>query len=115
MIGPARELRVVDGLITGWHEPEASHLQLLTAVAGAALLPRSPRVGVPVARVRRQPPDPPVSGPAFSWARLRALVWALTGPRRRFPVGWTWAGALLLLQGAGVEVVEQPDGPGVVI
>ena len=40
VIGPARELRVVDGLITGWHEPEASHLQLLTAVAGAALLAR---------------------------------------------------------------------------
>ncbi|MGA2925204.1 MAG: S-adenosylmethionine:tRNA ribosyltransferase-isomerase [Solirubrobacteraceae bacterium] len=40
VIGPERELRVVDGLITGWHEPEASHLQLLSAVAGAPLLAR---------------------------------------------------------------------------
>ena len=27
-------VRVVDGLLTGWHEPEASHLQMLEAVAG---------------------------------------------------------------------------------
>jgi S-adenosylmethionine:tRNA ribosyltransferase-isomerase len=31
----------VDGLITGWHEPEASHLQLLEAAAGPELLERS--------------------------------------------------------------------------
>ena len=29
-------MRAVDGLITGWHEPEASHLLLLEAVAGRA-------------------------------------------------------------------------------
>jgi S-adenosylmethionine:tRNA ribosyltransferase-isomerase len=33
-----RPLRVVDGLITGWHEPEASHLDLLEAAAGPELL-----------------------------------------------------------------------------
>ena len=33
--GPAR---VVDGLITGLHAPEASHLRLLEAVAGRALV-----------------------------------------------------------------------------
>jgi len=33
-----RGLHVVDGLITGWHEPEASHLQVLEAAAGTALL-----------------------------------------------------------------------------
>jgi S-adenosylmethionine:tRNA ribosyltransferase-isomerase len=32
---------VVDGIITGWHEPEASHLQLLSAVAGTEVLTRS--------------------------------------------------------------------------
>jgi S-adenosylmethionine:tRNA ribosyltransferase-isomerase len=32
---------VVDGLITGWHEPEASHLQMLEAIAGPELLTRS--------------------------------------------------------------------------
>jgi S-adenosylmethionine:tRNA ribosyltransferase-isomerase len=43
VIGPERRLRVVDGLITGWHEPEASHLQMLEAVAGRDLLARSYR------------------------------------------------------------------------
>jgi S-adenosylmethionine:tRNA ribosyltransferase-isomerase len=34
------EVRAVDGLITGWHEPEASHLQMLTAIADEELLGR---------------------------------------------------------------------------
>jgi len=34
-------VRAVDGLITGWHEPESSHLQLLEAVAGPELLRHS--------------------------------------------------------------------------
>jgi S-adenosylmethionine:tRNA ribosyltransferase-isomerase len=38
VLGPDRPARVVDGLITGWHEPGASHLQLLTAVAGSTLV-----------------------------------------------------------------------------
>ena len=38
VVTPERGLHVVDGLITGWHEPEASHLQLLEAVAGPELL-----------------------------------------------------------------------------
>jgi S-adenosylmethionine:tRNA ribosyltransferase-isomerase len=38
VIGPERGLRAVDGVITGWHEPEASHLDLLHAAAGDALL-----------------------------------------------------------------------------
>ncbi len=41
VITPARGLRVVDGLITGWHEPESSHLLLLEAAAGRELLERS--------------------------------------------------------------------------
>lgn len=41
VVTPQRGVRVVDGLITGWHEPEASHLQLLEAVAGGPLLERS--------------------------------------------------------------------------
>jgi S-adenosylmethionine:tRNA ribosyltransferase-isomerase len=28
---------VVDGLVTGWHDPDASHLMLVESVAGAAL------------------------------------------------------------------------------
>lgn len=38
VLGPARPARVVTGLVTGWHPPEASHLLLLEAVAGATLL-----------------------------------------------------------------------------
>jgi S-adenosylmethionine:tRNA ribosyltransferase-isomerase len=34
VLGPDRAPRVVDGLVTGWHEPDASHLLLLEAVAG---------------------------------------------------------------------------------
>jgi S-adenosylmethionine:tRNA ribosyltransferase-isomerase len=40
-ITPERGVRAVDGLITGWHEPEASHLLLLEAVAGRELIERS--------------------------------------------------------------------------
>jgi S-adenosylmethionine:tRNA ribosyltransferase-isomerase len=41
VITPERGVRAVDGLLTGWHEPEASHLLLLEAVAGRELLERS--------------------------------------------------------------------------
>jgi S-adenosylmethionine:tRNA ribosyltransferase-isomerase len=41
VITPERGLAVVDGLLTGWHEPRASHLLMLEAVAGEALLARS--------------------------------------------------------------------------
>ena len=34
VITPERGVRAVDGLLTGWHEPEASHLLMLEAVAG---------------------------------------------------------------------------------
>ena len=38
VLGPNRPAWVVDGLITGWHEPGASHLLLLEAVAGRELV-----------------------------------------------------------------------------
>jgi S-adenosylmethionine:tRNA ribosyltransferase-isomerase len=38
VIGGGRGVRVVDGLLTGWHEPESSHLAMLEAVAGPELL-----------------------------------------------------------------------------
>jgi S-adenosylmethionine:tRNA ribosyltransferase-isomerase len=41
VITPERGVRVVDGLLTGWHEPEASHLLMLEAVAGRSLLEQS--------------------------------------------------------------------------
>jgi S-adenosylmethionine:tRNA ribosyltransferase-isomerase len=41
VVTPERGLRAIDGLITGWHEPSSSHLQLLQASAGPDLLRRS--------------------------------------------------------------------------
>jgi len=41
VVTPERGIHSIDGLITGWHEPEASHLRLLEAAAGQELLERS--------------------------------------------------------------------------
>jgi S-adenosylmethionine:tRNA ribosyltransferase-isomerase len=41
VLGPARPARTVTGLVTGWHAPGASHLALLTAVAGTAMVERA--------------------------------------------------------------------------
>jgi len=38
IVTPERGVRVVDGLLTGFHEPRASHLDMLAAVAGTDLL-----------------------------------------------------------------------------
>ncbi len=38
VITPERGVRVVDGLLTGWHEPQASHLLMLQAIAGLDVL-----------------------------------------------------------------------------
>ena len=41
VVTPERGVKVVDGLLTGWHEPEASHLLLLETIAGRPLLEAS--------------------------------------------------------------------------
>jgi|HubBroStandDraft_1064217.scaffolds.fasta_scaffold53701_3 S-adenosylmethionine:tRNA ribosyltransferase-isomerase len=41
VITPDRIVRSVDGLLTGWHEPEASHLAMLEAIAGPDLVASS--------------------------------------------------------------------------
>jgi S-adenosylmethionine:tRNA ribosyltransferase-isomerase len=46
VVEPERGVRAVDGLITGWHEPQASHLQMLAAIAGDELLRRSYRAAL---------------------------------------------------------------------
>jgi S-adenosylmethionine:tRNA ribosyltransferase-isomerase len=38
VVTPERGVWAVDGLVTGWHEPEASHLELLRAIAGDELV-----------------------------------------------------------------------------
>jgi S-adenosylmethionine:tRNA ribosyltransferase-isomerase len=41
LVTPEHGLAAVDGLLTGWHEPESSHLLMLEAAAGPELLRRS--------------------------------------------------------------------------
>ncbi|WP_327427681.1 S-adenosylmethionine:tRNA ribosyltransferase-isomerase [Streptomyces sp. NBC_01236] len=41
VVTPERGVRVIDGLLTGLHEPEASHLLMLEAIAGGAAIDRS--------------------------------------------------------------------------
>ncbi|TQE22493.1 S-adenosylmethionine:tRNA ribosyltransferase-isomerase [Streptomyces ipomoeae] len=41
VVTPERGVRVVDGLLTGLHEPEASHLLMLEAIAGRAAIERA--------------------------------------------------------------------------
>ena len=46
VIDPAYSPRVVRGVLTGWHEPRASHLAMLEAIAGRELLERSYRTAL---------------------------------------------------------------------
>jgi S-adenosylmethionine:tRNA ribosyltransferase-isomerase len=46
VVSPETGVSVVDGLLTGWHEPRASHLLMLEAVAGRPLLERSYRTAL---------------------------------------------------------------------
>lgn len=41
IVTPDRGVRVIDGLLTGFHEPRASHLDMLAAIAGHNLLDRA--------------------------------------------------------------------------
>jgi S-adenosylmethionine:tRNA ribosyltransferase-isomerase len=38
IVTPDRGVRAIDGLLTGFHEPRASHLDMLTTIAGHPLL-----------------------------------------------------------------------------
>jgi S-adenosylmethionine:tRNA ribosyltransferase-isomerase len=41
VISKDQPIQVVDGLLTGWHEPKASHLQMLEVIGGEQLVRRS--------------------------------------------------------------------------
>ena len=45
VVTPERGVRAVDGLLTGWHEPEATHLLMLEAIAGRPALETGLRRG----------------------------------------------------------------------
>ena len=38
VVTPSRGVRVVDGLLTGWHEPASTHLEMLEAIGGRRLI-----------------------------------------------------------------------------
>jgi S-adenosylmethionine:tRNA ribosyltransferase-isomerase len=46
VVTPDRGVKAVDGLLTGWHEPAASHMLMLEAVAGPELVQRSYRAAL---------------------------------------------------------------------
>ena len=46
VVTPELGLRAIDGLLTGWHDSESSHFELLEAAAGAELLERSYRAAL---------------------------------------------------------------------
>ncbi len=46
VVTPERGVRAVDGLLTGWHDPEATHQLMLEAVAGRALVADSYRAAL---------------------------------------------------------------------
>ncbi len=46
VVDAGREIDTVDGILTGWHEPQASHLAMLEAVAGRDLLCASYRAAL---------------------------------------------------------------------
>jgi S-adenosylmethionine:tRNA ribosyltransferase-isomerase len=41
VVAPKRGVHAVDGLVTGWHEPEATHLLMLEAIVGRPALERA--------------------------------------------------------------------------
>ena len=61
VVTPERGVQVVDNLMTGFHEPKATHLAMLEAIAGRSHLEKTYaaalRRTVPVARVWRPAPD----------------------------------------------------------
>ncbi|HXT50865.1 MAG TPA: S-adenosylmethionine:tRNA ribosyltransferase-isomerase [Thermoanaerobaculia bacterium] len=43
LLGPDRPARIVDGIVTGWHEPGSSHLRLLESIAAPETVRRAYR------------------------------------------------------------------------
>src|SRR5262249_6438414 len=75
VLGAGHPARVVTGLITGWHDPEASHLALLEAVAGPGVVRAAYRDAEGACYLWHEFCDsclllPPLSG----WPRLRAVA-----------------------------------------
>jgi S-adenosylmethionine:tRNA ribosyltransferase-isomerase len=54
VIAPDTPIRAVDGLLSGFHDSDSSHLEMLTAIAGATLLERSYEVASAAGYLRHE-------------------------------------------------------------
>jgi S-adenosylmethionine:tRNA ribosyltransferase-isomerase len=54
VIGPGREVQTIDGLLTGFHDRDSSHLQMLEAVVGPELVARSYREAAEAGYLRHE-------------------------------------------------------------
>jgi S-adenosylmethionine:tRNA ribosyltransferase-isomerase len=54
VIGPGRDVRAIDGLLTGFHDRSSSHIQMLEAIAGPELIERSCRVAAEAGYLRHE-------------------------------------------------------------
>jgi S-adenosylmethionine:tRNA ribosyltransferase-isomerase len=54
VIGPERGVRVIDGLLTGFHDRTSSHLRMLDAIAGPALIERAYRAAAEAGYLRHE-------------------------------------------------------------
>ncbi|MGH3974548.1 MAG: response regulator [Pseudonocardiaceae bacterium] len=100
VVTPERGIATVDGLRTGWHEPAASHLLMLEALAGRDLLAASYaeaiRTGYRWHEFRRCPPHP-----------ARRVT---HGAQWNFPLSSEVASRVLPSRGAHVPIRRRPGG-----
>ncbi|TMK69791.1 MAG: S-adenosylmethionine:tRNA ribosyltransferase-isomerase, partial [Actinobacteria bacterium] len=54
VIGPEQGVRVVDALLTGFHDRDSSHLRMLEAIAGRELVERSYRAAAEAGYLRHE-------------------------------------------------------------
>jgi S-adenosylmethionine:tRNA ribosyltransferase-isomerase len=54
VLGPGREVRAIDGLLTGFHDRDSSHLQMLEAIVGRELVARSYRAAAEAGYLRHE-------------------------------------------------------------
>ncbi|WP_306345182.1 S-adenosylmethionine:tRNA ribosyltransferase-isomerase [Rhizomonospora bruguierae] len=119
VVTPARGVRAVDGLLTGFHEPRASHLLMLTAIAGTGLLAACYREALdggylwhefagrePHRPVRRDTVFHSGAGPTVSWWPCSASA------RRSSTASWrTPAGTTRMRRAASSRVRSAPTSP----
>jgi S-adenosylmethionine:tRNA ribosyltransferase-isomerase len=54
VLGPESSLKAIDGILTGFHDPDASHLRLLEAIAGVEIVAGSYRAAAEAGYLRHE-------------------------------------------------------------